>query len=482
MTVPSVSVRRGSVRRGSVLVALVLAAALLGVASPGVAGTDELAPVALSRVSDTHFWSGEFVAGAFGVWPLVSMPGACTPEVCHFVHLDVQLPEQTWQRWPGGMLVAVQTPILELADLDLFVYTPGCGPAICSPAASSTSAFANEAAWIENPVNGRYTVVAAAKLVAGQPRGDGVAEPLAYDGFVKFQRGLTVQREELKFGEPHSRQIIAFGLSERQPVRELLPDLVPTTPRNFQVAFGGRDAQLPGGCLPTETLGEPTAGAGPLRCLRFDQGEYNFGDGPLQLNVYEVEDEVFDVYQRIYASDGSVRQIGPLGDVEFHEDHGHFHYMGFQEITVHRIEEDGSLTFVKTKPDKGICMVDIWMGWFGRTDRPTSPLGYPFLSEGHCVTFSHEDPNDPTFPGKPFFEMGVSVGWADVYLSTLPEQYVDITGAPDGDYALVVRQDVDHHILETDTSNNTAVGCVRLTGDVAKDISCEGVKLPRRTS
>lgn len=458
-------------RRTAAVASALLATGLLTMASQHTAGADEYPAAPLTSTSDTTSWSGEFVAAASGG------PEACTPQACDIVPVDVQLPERTWRK-PGGMVVAIQaTPDIESADLDLFVYAPGCGTLTCEPAAKSTMLLASEAAWIENPVNGRYTVVVAPTWAAGQPFGDGVAEPLVYDGVVAFQSGLTIQREESNFGQDYTRTIIAFGLTERHQARELLPDLVPRAPRNFEIAYGGSDAQTPGGCLPTETLrlhdDEPAPGDGPRTCLRFDQGEYNYGDGPFQLNIYQGEVGGFEVYQRIYSSDGSIRQIGPLGAVEYSESHGHVHYLGFQDLTLHRIEADGSLTFVTRKPDKGWCMVDIWMGRFGTADQRISPSSYPLASEGHCETDSREDPNDPTFPGgKPFIEMGISVGWADIYPRPYPEQYIDITDVVDGDYAVVAQQDVDNHLLETSTKNNTAIGCVRITGDAAEDIPC----------
>jgi len=452
-----------------------IVAVSLALTVPDVAGADQQTGLSLTSTSDAASWSGEFAAGAFGRTPSqvfqVLPPEACTGGLCDVVYLDVQLPDRTWQSRPGGMLVAIRTPDAFDAKLDLFVYGPDG-----TEVASSTGFVSNQAAWVPDPVDGRYTVKVVPGLVAGQLIHDGVLEPVVYDGFVKFQRGLTIQRKERNFSLEYTRRIVAFGFTENQPAVELLPDLVPTTPRHFQLAFGRPDVGQPS-CLPTETLGlhddEPRPEPGLRRCLRFDQGAYNFGDGPFQLNVYEVEDDVFEVYQRIYSSDGSVRQIGPLGEVEFSDAHGHFHYLGFQEITLHRVEEDGSLTFVREKPDKGICMVDIEMGWFGRTDRSTSPPGYPALSGPSCITFSHQDDHDPTHPDKWYFEMGMSVGWADIYPNIQAEQYLDITGLDDGEYGIVVRQDVGNRILEKTTRNNTAMGCVRIEGDVAEDIPCE---------
>lgn len=309
----------------------------------------------------------------------------------------------------------------------------------------------------------------------------GVLEPLEYEGFVRFQRGLTLTREESNLSASFTRTVVAFGRSRALPVRQLLPDIVPTKPRNFHIESGAgaqyyfymdRGLRHQPSCYPWETVGltpdEPAPAVGPTKCLRWDQGEYNFGDGPFELHIY---DGSSDVYQRIYSTDGSVRQIGPLGTTTFSESHGHFHYVGWQEIRLHRLRTDGTPgARVRTGLDKGICMVDIENERFGRTDVPNGPLGYPVI--GTCDAATHSDPNDPTFPGRSFFQMGISVGYADLYPWYIADQYVDVTGLADGDYALVVRQDVRGRISEKNRRNNTATGCVRIAGDVATDIPC----------
>jgi hypothetical protein len=459
-------------RRIIATISTLLLTCALAAAGPHAADAKEYPASLLAATSDTASWSGEIAAGAS------VLPEACTPDVCDFVPIDVRLPDKTWQQRPGGILAAIRVPNIQDINLNLHLYGPGCLPSACRPIASATQLLSSDAVWVPNPGNGRYTVVVAPSPAASQPLDAGIAGPIHYEGFVKFQRGLTVQRTELNKGTDYTRTFIAFGLTDERPAVELLPDLVPTTPRNFDLAWVARGAEVPSSCLPTETLGlhedDPASSDRPTRCLRFDQGEYNFGDGPFQLNVYEIEPGVYDVYQRIYASDGSVRQIGPLGDVEFNDAHGHFHYQGFQHVTLHRIQADGSLTFVKEKPDKGICMVDIEISGLRETTKRHAPAGYPYVTEGSCIAFTHEDPNDPTFPGgKPYFEMGITTGWADIYPATLWEQYIDITDVSEnGDYALVVRQDVPGRITEKTTSNNTAMGCVRITDTTAHDIPC----------
>jgi hypothetical protein len=46
------------------------------------------------------------------------------------------------------------------------------------------------------------------------------------------------------------------------------------------------------------------------------------------------------------------------------------------------------------------------------------------------------------------------VGWLDVYSKNLPDQWIDITGIPDGEYWLESESDPDDAILESDETNN----------------------------
>jgi hypothetical protein len=52
--------------------------------------------------------------------------------------------------------------------------------------------------------------------------------------------------------------------------------------------------------------------------------------------------------------------------------------------------------------------------------------------------------------------MGLSIGWGDQYHRSLPGQYIDITGLPDGNYRLKVIVDYDGGFQETDDANNSS--------------------------
>ena len=57
--------------------------------------------------------------------------------------------------------------------------------------------------------------------------------------------------------------------------------------------------------------------------------------------------------------------------------------------------------------------------------------------------------------------LGTSVGWADVYPSTYPENYIDVTGF-EGCFAVVHRADPGQHIFESNENNNASSTIVRL--------------------
>ena len=60
---------------------------------------------------------------------------------------------------------------------------------------------------------------------------------------------------------------------------------------------------------------------------------------------------------------------------------------------------------------------------------------------------------------------GVSVGWADVYPWYLADQYIEISGVPDGLYVIETRVNPNRTVHETTYDDNTARATIRLQGD-----------------
>lgn len=427
----------------------------------------------LRAMTDTARWSGEFVAGALATWP--GGPEICADRaVCDRIDVTLDLPADNWTT-PGGLLVSIQWPQFDAGhDLDLYVY----GPDGSQVARSDGLVFSQtEAAWIPQPVNGVYAIVVAPKDVVAQPVVPDILEPLEYEGIAQLQRGLTVSRNELNNGLRFSPTFVALGRASAEPVEEFLPDLKPTTPTNFHVEstvgahtyfYADRGLRHQPSCYPQETLGlmsdTPEPGRGPQRCLRWDQGETNLGPGPLELHNYPNRGNGTEVFQRLYHSDGSVRQVQIPGSIKFSQAHGHVHYFGFQTVTLRARRADGTPgAAVRSGGDKGICMVDIRNDWFGTSRGQPHMYSVP----GTCDAATRQDPNDPTYPNEGFFQLGISPGYADIYPWFIGDQFLDITGLADGMYVMVVEQNISGGIIESDYTNNTASACIAITSDSA---------------
>jgi hypothetical protein len=60
---------------------------------------------------------------------------------------------------------------------------------------------------------------------------------------------------------------------------------------------------------------------------------------------------------------------------------------------------------------------------------------------------------------------GISVGWADVYNWFLADQYIEISGVPDGVYVLETVANPARTVHETTFDDNSARVTIRLRGD-----------------
>jgi hypothetical protein len=91
----------------------------------------------------------------------------------------------------------------------------------------------------------------------------------------------------------------------------------------------------------------------------------------------------------------------------------------------------------------------------------------------YCLRDLDRARSGPTVPRKRVFgacnqrsstravTLGTSVGWADVYPSAYPENYIEVTGLQ-GCFAIVHRADPANHIFEANENNNASSKIVRL--------------------
>ncbi|GAA3821605.1 lysyl oxidase family protein [Amycolatopsis tucumanensis] len=190
------------------------------------------------------------------------------------------------------------------------------------------------------------------------------------------------------------------------------------------------------GMAPLSDVKVTTSPAGQQQ-LRFSATIVNVGRGPFEVAASRVSvDAPFRVVQRVSRADGSRADVGvPAGLVYGGDGHDHWHIRDLETYQLVRL--DGGVVSVAAKA--GFCFYDTNSY---RRSLPGAPRSKVY-SESGCGD-----------RGSLTVTMGLSVGWADRYASTLPDQFVDITGLPDGHYRLIATADAQGHFTEADRTNN----------------------------
>lgn len=229
-----------------------------------------------------------------------------------------------------------------------------------------------------------------------------------------FPAGLPAALQ-LNLGDVVSN--IHFGSQNTQPNQPLLPDIFvwASQPRGYM-------------------YGDTIQNSSGRRLLRFDTAIANLGQGPLEIRGSTTHpDGTQDVLQRIYDTEGGFSDR-LAGTFVFHPEHGHIHFNGYAQYSLRSITPGGGVGGVVASGGKvSFCLLDV-----AKFDQPVagSPSSPRYVS---CTDFQ-----------------GISVGWADVYDKSLPDQWVDITDVPPGTYWLEIAADPDNQLLETDETNNIA--------------------------
>ena len=185
---------------------------------------------------------------------------------------------------------------------------------------------------------------------------------------------------------------MVFGLALGTNFSLTLPDLIFWGPAS---RFTEAQAFLPEECDLNEGCGTPST----RRILRFDTETRNIGQADLVLG-------------------------NPAGNPLYVIDpcHGHHHLNDFAEYRL--LDTNGVQVAVGNKV--GFCLLDFYP-W-----DPNAAPGYVFDCD----------------------YQGIQRGWADIYISALPCQWIDITGLPGGTYILELEVDPQNVIAEADEGNN----------------------------
>jgi hypothetical protein len=198
----------------------------------------------------------------------------------------------------------------------------------------------------------------------------------------------------------------------------LLPDITPLTNKQKGYVYHWRldRTEKPGRTL-----------------LRLTSSMANLGAGPLELRGGAVVDGKQQVHQRIFDDQGNFTDR-LAGHFTHHAAHHHTHFDDFAQYNLRNVTATGGV---------------------GRAVRSGKKVSF-------CLTDS--EPHDSTLPNSPpdgeYYScnsrrQGISVGWADIYSSSLPDQWVDVTNVRPGKYWLEVVVDPSDSIQESDETNNT---------------------------
>ena len=173
------------------------------------------------------------------------------------------------------------------------------------------------------------------------------------------------------------------------------------------------------------------------------------GDGPAELFGTRIGPRFMRARQRIYKRAGGKIGVATNGRLQFkfaHLSRFWWKFYNAARFELWRVDERGRRTkLVRTGPKVAYCLRDLSRTRPRLRGSPGGPV-YPA-----CSTNSQAQ----------HVTIGTSVGWADIYPPTYPEQWIDVTGLR-GCFAYVHIADPNNRIWELDELNNTSQVIVRL--------------------
>jgi hypothetical protein len=204
----------------------------------------------------------------------------------------------------------------------------------------------------------------------------------------------------------------------------LMPDLGMARLRAFKI-----DTSVPGRTL-----------------LRFTTVIINIGDGPFE--AYGDDEQPNGdllVDEQIHNDDGSVTTYPTDYHMYFAGD-GHHHWH-LRDLETYVLQNDNASIKV-TGAKHGFCFFDNYRFNLSLPGAPQSPV---YTGCG--------DQSDTQVT------MGLSIGWGDKYGFKLPDQYIDITNLPSGQYTVTATADAQNGFAELCETNNTTAAVLQITGN-----------------
>lgn len=204
---------------------------------------------------------------------------------------------------------------------------------------------------------------------------------------------------------------------------------------------------------------------GAKKLLKFPGVTANTGAGPFEvLATRPNTSSPWTAKQTIFYSNGSKQTI-PNNLVFYYagDGHSHWHMLDFDAYNLY----NAAGTILETGEKHGFCFEDntSYRNWPGNPNYPAAPAVPVYTHDNACGVLQ---------PNALSITHGLSVGWADTYPASLPDQAIDITGLPNGDYKVEVVADQAHLLKEMSESNNASWATIRITGNTVTILATGG--------
>lgn len=183
--------------------------------------------------------------------------------------------------------------------------------------------------------------------------------------------------------------------------------------------------------------------------LVFSTIYYNQGEGPLELvadpdTADEEGDVERSVFQNIYNNEDEIRQV-QVGTFVWHGEHGHYHFSDFVDF---RLEPTS-----KTTDEHGVAADDI---------SAKNKATFCVRDVSRVYAGVESAPDDAIYRVCDKEKQGVSVGWGDTYFFDYPDQDIDVTDLPAGEYRLVFEGNPERRFRESNHENNVSWALIEL--------------------
>jgi len=183
--------------------------------------------------------------------------------------------------------------------------------------------------------------------------------------------------------------------------------------------------------------------------LRAGNAIDSIGAGPAELFGTRIGPRFMRARQRIYLRKGGRIGVATDGRLQFkfaHLSRFWWKFYNAARFELWRVDAQGKRTrLVSTGPKVAYCLRDLV---HTRPALPRSPRGAHYPACSNNSQAQH-------------VTLGTSVGWADVYPPTYPEQWIDVTGLR-GCFAYAHIADPNNRVYESDEDNNESQVIVRL--------------------